>query len=79
VLAVSLLASVLGVAPAVAQEPSRFNGPHLWDGGWWMFLGPVWMILVVAAVIAGVVLVVRWLAPTGQSGMGGSATKTPLD
>ena len=79
VLAGSLLASVPGMAPAVAQEPSRYYGPHMWDGGWWMFLGPVWMILVLVAVIAGVVLLLRWLSPMGQSGTGGSATRTPLD
>ena len=78
-LAVSLLASVLGVVPAVAQESPRYYGPHMWNGGWWMFLGPLWMVLVLAAIIAGVVLLVRWLAPPGQSGTGTAATKTPLD
>ncbi len=79
VLAGSLLASVLGMAPAMAQDSSRYYGHHTWDGGWWMVLGPVWMILVLAAVIAGVVLLLRWLAPPGQSGTDTAATKTPLD
>ncbi len=78
-LTVSLLASVLGVMPAVAQESPRYYGHHMWDGGWWMVLGPVWMILVLAAVIAGVVLLLRWLSPTGQSETGGSVRETPLD
>jgi putative membrane protein len=34
-----------------------------WGGGWYdMFLGPLFMILVLALVIAAAVLLVRWLA-----------------
>jgi putative membrane protein len=34
-----------------------------WGGGWYgMFLGPLFMILVLALVLAAAVLLVRWLA-----------------
>lgn len=57
----------LMAAPALAQEAGgRYYGhPHMWDGGWWMLLGPLWMIVVIGALVAGVVLLVRWLGGTG--------------
>lgn len=50
--------------PALAQQPQGgyYGHGHMWDGGgWWMFLGPLWMIVVIGLLIAGVVLLVRWL------------------
>jgi len=64
----------LGQAPA---EPAWFTyGPGMmgWGGGWYgMILGPFFMILVLAAVIALVVLLVRWLGGPWQ----GPASQTP--
>src|SRR5579883_1681587 len=47
-------------------EPGRFGyGPYMmdWAGGWYgmMIFGPLFMILVLAVVIAVAVLLVRWL------------------
>jgi putative membrane protein len=48
-----------------SPEASRYGyGPHMmdWGGGWFgMIFGPIVMILVLAAVIALAVLLVRWL------------------
>ena len=68
------------LAPALAQESPRYDyGGHMWDGGWWMFLGPIWMILFLGILVALVVLLVRWLSGPGVGGTGLPATKAPLD
>jgi putative membrane protein len=69
---VVLLFAILGAATAHAQY---YGGdyPHMWGGGWgWggMILGPLIMILFVAATIAVVVLLVRWIG-------GGSTPSVP--
>ena len=51
---------------ALAQgtpDPDRYwYGPHMmWGGGYGMIFGPIFMILVLAAVVAVVVLLIRWL------------------
>jgi putative membrane protein len=61
--------AALSLAPAWAwaqgsSEPYRYGyGPEhmMWGGGYGMIFGPLVMILVLAAVIATVVLLVRWL------------------
>ncbi len=72
-----------------AQAPTdaeRYGwGPHMmwWGGGWYaMILGPLFMIFVLALLIAAVVLLVRWMGgpwhgalPPHQSTPG----RTPLD
>lgn len=78
--AIGTVASALGAVPAAAQQQQPYYyGPHMWDGAWWMFFGPFAMLLFIAAIIALVVLVVRWLAGTSQGGLAQTPTKTPLD
>lgn len=72
-------AVVAGIAAAAApvwawaQEPAeRYAdgyGPHMmWGGGWHgMIFGPLMMILVLAAVVAIVVLLVRWIGGPGHA------------
>jgi len=67
-----------------AQAPSDVDryayGPHMmwWGGGWYgMILGPLFMILVLAAVIAAVVLLVRWAGGQGRASV--LPHRTPLD
>lgn len=72
-------AALLVPAPAFAQSGDRFYGPHMWEGGWWMFLGPIWMIVVIAAIVAVVVLIVRWSSPASHAGGHGPAVETPMD
>lgn len=57
------LAVFVAAGPALAQaQGGNYGHPHMWDGGgWWMFLGPLWMIIVIGLLIAGIVLLVRWL------------------
>ena len=66
---VALAVTALALVPtwAWAQGPSETDryvyGPHMmwWGDGWYgMIFGPLIMILVLAAVIAAVVLLVRW-------------------
>jgi putative membrane protein len=64
----AVAASAIVLAPAwvwaqQSPEASRY-GPHMmdWGGGWFgMIFGPIVMILVLAAVIALAVLLVRWI------------------
>ena len=55
-----------GPAVAWAQQGSYYDG-HM--GGAWhgWFFGPLMMVLLLAAVVALVVLVLRWLGPHGPS------------
>lgn len=77
-------AITLGPTSVWAQgqpDPDRYAyGPHMmwWGGGWpGMIFGPLFMILVLAAVIALAVIFVRWFA--GSSSYHGPHARTPLD
>jgi putative membrane protein len=75
----AILTSVMITAPAMAQPSPPYYGPHMWGGGWWMLLGPLTMILFLAAIVALVVLLVRWLVRARPGGSGVQpAAKTPL-
>ncbi len=68
------------VVAASAQQPTGpYYGPHMWNG-WWMFFGPLTMIVSIAAIVVVVVLIIRWLGGPGHittpQQPGG---KTPLD
>ena len=76
---IALLASVASAAAALAQGP----GPgwmHDWETGWgWggMWLGPVFMIALLALLIGLIVALVRWLG--GGSEDGGRRVRTARD
>lgn len=76
-----LLLGAVSVAPVSAQQPTGpYYGPHMWDGGWWMFFGPLTMILVIAAIVIVVLLIVRWLGGPGQGAAPYRPSgKTPFD
>jgi uncharacterized membrane protein len=60
-----MLAALSLAAPAWAQQAGSPYGPDtMWPGGWYgmMFLGPLMMLLFLAAVV---VLAVRWLGGSG--------------
>lgn len=69
-------------APALAQGTNTYgHGPGMmWNGGWagW-FVGPVMMLLFLAAAVAVVVLLVRWLGGNGHghSGAGNHGRNRP--
>lgn len=69
VVKVSVAGAALALAPGLAwaQAPAEAEryvyGPHMgWPGDGWsvMFFGPLFMILLLALLIAAVVLAVRW-------------------
>lgn len=72
------IAGIVAIAALIptwvwAQGPSRPDqygyGPHMmgWGGGWYgMILGPLFMVLIFAAVIAFVVFLVRGIGGPGQ-------------
>ncbi|MDP2123628.1 MAG: SHOCT domain-containing protein [Parvibaculum sp.] len=88
--AAAMTAMALALAPvwSWAQTPSDSTryayGPHMmdWGGGWYgMIFGPLMMIFVLAAVIALVVLFVRWLGGPwhGAASHHVLPDRTPLD
>jgi putative membrane protein len=80
--AVVVLAPTFSWAQAPAEPDRYFYGPNMmWGGGWYgMFLGPLFMILVLVAVIAGVALVARWFGlPYGAQPPRTPPGRTPLD
>lgn len=64
------------VTLAAQQSPDSY-GHHMWEGGW--FFGPVMMIVVLAAIVALVVLIFRWLGASGPGSKPAAPEKTPLD
>jgi len=72
---VAILFSTLA-STAWAQQQSEPNfGPHMmWNGGAWMFFGPLMMIIFIAAIVVVVFLVVRWLGGSGH----GTAQHPPV-
>ncbi|MGE5158035.1 MAG: SHOCT domain-containing protein [Gemmatimonas sp.] len=84
---IAIIAAAAVTPAAWAQQTTDadrfFYGPHMmwWNGGWYgMIFGPFFMILSLAAVVAVVVLLVRWLggSSTGFSSSRPS-TRSPLD
>ncbi len=81
------LGTTMSMFPALAwaqptSDAERYGyGPHMmwWGGGWYgMILGPLFMILVIAAVIALVLVLVRSLG-TPWHGSLPPLSRTPLD
>jgi putative membrane protein len=66
--------AVVAAQPGIAQEISdhshgshMMGSGHMWGGGWWMFLGPLWIIVSLGVIIVAIVLLIRWL---GAGGLG---------
>jgi putative membrane protein len=73
------LSAIGSTAVAAQQSSPYYYGPHMWDGGWSMFLGPFSGLLFLGVLIALVVLLVRWLSGGSMAGAGPSSMKAPLD
>ena len=78
------LSAALPSGAALAQGPSDADWyPHMWWGGGWyaMIFGPMFMILVLALVVAGVVVLVRWAGGpwTPPSPHATPPARSPLD
>lgn len=77
-----ILIGMLGVSSVTwaQQQGGPYYGSHMWNGGPWMFFGPVMMIVIIAAIVAVVILMVRWLGGGGHSAARHPPPgKTPLD
>lgn len=62
-ISILLLASVFA-GPALADAQGGYNYPHMYgDYGAGMFLGPIFMLILLAALVAGIVGLIRWMAP----------------
>jgi putative membrane protein len=71
--------ALIAAAPGVWAQQTRsdYHGSHMWEGGWMFLYGPLMMVAFVAAVVAVIVLLVRWLgdhrsaghAPTGNDAL----------
>ena len=68
--------TVVSSTAAFAQTGGGF-GQHMWNGGSWMFFGPLIWILVIAAIVMGVMYLVRSQGGSGTPMIGSS--KTPRD
>lgn len=87
-LAIVMLSAMTGM-PALAQptpNPQEYPyGPGMmgWGGWYGMILGPLFMVIVLAAVIAVTVLLVRWIGGPWDSGQPPHSAqpprRTPLD
>lgn len=87
-LEIPAMAPAIFLDPALAQtapDADRYGyGPHMmwWEGGWtMMFFGPVFMLITLAALVAAIVLLVRWLGGSlpGGGPLASPPPKTPLN
>ncbi len=63
----TVTATLLGATAAAAQNYEPYMHHHGWGDGWGgMFLGPLLMIVFLAAVVVLVVVAIRWLAGAGH-------------
>ena len=61
------------------QQDWPYHGPNMWSGGWWMFLGPLMMIVFVAVLVAAVVVMVRWFGGLHSGTPPPPSGRIPLD
>ncbi|MGE0253510.1 MAG: SHOCT domain-containing protein [Alphaproteobacteria bacterium] len=76
------LATTLAVSlPAWAQQQGGpYYSGHMWDGGPWMFMGPLMMIAFLAVIVVVVVLVIRWVGgPAHHAAPPAAPGKAPVD
>jgi len=75
--------ALLSAGAAWAEPPGEaYYGYHMMGGpfGWGgMFLGPLFMLLVLAVVIVIVILAVRWLGGQAPGNAGRTEARTALD
>jgi putative membrane protein len=63
-------AAVFAFVPLAQAQQDSAAGPygwHMWDGGWHLIFGPLAMVLFLAAAVAAIILLVRWLGGAGHA------------
>lgn len=70
--------------PAFADSVDSYGHAHMMGGygtdGFGMFLGPVFMLVLLAALVVGIVALIRWMAPgSGSSGTTENNALSALD
>lgn len=77
---------VMLAATGARADPygAGYGGSHMWGGGFGWFFGPLTMILVLVAIVAAIVVMVRWLDGSRLGSyrddpLPGSGRTTPLD
>ena len=82
-ISVAVASGIAGVATAASaqgQGGPYYDGAHMWGGGAWMFVGPLMMIVFIAAIVVLVVLLIRWLGGSSHGAAPQSPPgRTPLD
>lgn len=77
-------AALLGMSAlssaAWAQQQPYHGHQMMWGDGRWMFFGPLMMLVFIAAVVAVVILMIRWLGrPDHGTAPHPPPGRTPLD
>lgn len=61
----SVVPILMSTSPAVADSLGEYGHPHMYgDYGYGMFMGPVFMLVLLAALVVGIVALIRWIAPS---------------
>ena len=56
--------ALMTTGPAIADSSSGYGHSHMYEThGFGMFFGPVFMLVLLAALIVGMVALIRWMAP----------------
>jgi putative membrane protein len=73
--------SLAPILPAFAGSADGYNHTHMMGGygteGFGMFLGPIFMLVLLAALVVGIVALIRWMTPA--SGLSGSTENNALN
>ena len=72
------VALVLASTPVMSQSHGGYGRGHMWGGAGWM-LGPIFMILILAAVAAVVFMIIKVMADRSNSQKSMANTEGPLD
>ena len=82
-LQLAVLTTLLSSQAIAQPQPGPHYGPGMmWDGWWFgMIIGPLTMIIFIAAVVVLVVVAIRWLSSSTHHGheLHPPLNKTPLD
>ena len=75
----TISAFAVSTSALAQQQDWPYHGPHMWGGASWMFLGPLMMIAFIAAIVAFIVLIFRWLGGSHGAAPPSPPGRSPLD